>query len=73
MRESAAGLTTFEPANASTSGGEVAARCYRGVCFTCGEAYVGVTDVVCPFCGSTDLARLRGATLDELLTPVGAD
>jgi hypothetical protein len=29
------------------------------VCFTCGEAYVGVTDKACPFCGSTILADLR--------------
>ena len=29
------------------------------VCFTCGEAYVGLTDKACPFCGSTVLAAVR--------------
>jgi hypothetical protein len=69
-------LSIPKPPDASVSalaGLAIGAPYQRPVCLTCGESYVGVTEVACPFCGSADISQPALSVPDEITLVMGAD
>jgi hypothetical protein len=75
MREYQVIVTARQPAipSISASRQRVAVRYEFPVCFSCGETYVAMTEVACPFCGSTELSEPASMFSEDAVLTVGAD